>query len=96
VLCPENLWSCWINKLNKIFPCLQTQNGARTFLIPWQPISWDAKGRITLPRRAREHADIKAGETAFIVGTDYYFELWSDNEFRKKERECEAALLKLT
>ena len=92
VLCPENLWDHWIKKQKKSFPCLRTHNGARTFLIPWQPVGWDTKGRITLPRRAREYADIKVDETAIILGTDYCFELWSEKEFNKKIQECEAAL----
>jgi DNA-binding transcriptional regulator/RsmH inhibitor MraZ len=94
VLCPENLWGHWVKKLKKSFPCLRTHNGAITFLIPWKPIGWDSKGRITLPRRARDYAGIKANETAIIVGTDYCFELWSEKEFNDRVRECEAALLK--
>ncbi len=76
VLCPENLWGHWVKKLKKSFPCLRTHNGARTFLVPWQPVGWDTKGRITLPRRAREYAGIKADDTAIIMGMDYCFELW--------------------
>ncbi len=94
VLCPENLWDHWVNKLKKSFPCLKTHNGAKIFLIPWQPIGWDTKGRITLPRRAREYAGIKAEETAIIMGTDYCFELWSEKNFNDKVRECEATLRK--
>jgi DNA-binding transcriptional regulator/RsmH inhibitor MraZ len=94
VLCPENLWDQWVNKLKKSFPCLTTHNGARTFLIPWRPIGWDSKGRITLPRRAREYAGIKAEETAIIMGTGYCFELWSEKEFNEIIQECEAALKK--
>jgi len=92
VLCPENLWDHWIRKLKKSFPCLKTYNGARTFLVPWQSISWDTKGRITLPRRAREHAGIKANETAIIMGMDYCFELWPEKEFNEIIQECEATL----
>ena len=94
VLCPENLWGRWVIKLKKSFPCLETQDGARAFLIPWRPIGWDTKGRITLPRRAREYAGIKADETAIIMGTDYCFELWSEKEFNEIIQECEAALHK--
>lgn len=94
VLCPENLWGHWVKKLKKSFPCLKTHNGAITFLIPWRPIDWDAKGRITLPRRAREHAGIKADETAIIIGMDYCFELWPEKEFNDRVRECEAVLFK--
>ena len=94
VLCPENLWGHWVKKLKKSFPCLRTHNGAITFLIPWQPIGWDTKGRITLPRRAREYAGIKANETAIIVGADYCFELWSEKEFQEIIQGCEAALHK--
>lgn len=94
VLCPENLWDRWINKVKKSFPCLRTHDGARSFLIPWQPIHWDNKGRITLPRRAREYAGIKANETAIIIGMDYRFELWSEKEYNEIINECEAALEK--
>jgi len=94
VLCPENLWGHWVSKLEKSFPCLRTHNGARAFLIPWQPLIWDTKGRITLPRRAREYVSIKAGETAIIIGMEYCFELWSTKEFNKIIQECEAALHK--
>ena len=94
VLCPENLWGNWVKKLKKSFPCLRTHNGARTFLVPWQPVGWDTKGRITLPRRAREHAGIKADETAIIMGMDYCFELWPEKEFNKIIQECEATLRK--
>ena len=92
VLCPENLWSHWVNSLKKSFPCLGIRNGARTFFIPWQPVSWDTKGRITLSRRAREYAGIKANESAIIIGTDFWFELWSEIEFDEIIRECEVAL----
>jgi DNA-binding transcriptional regulator/RsmH inhibitor MraZ len=94
VLCPENLWGHWVKKLKKNFPCLRTPNGARTFLIPWQPLSWDTKGRITLPRRAREYAGIKADETVIIMGMDNCFELWPEKEFNKIIQECEATLRK--
>jgi DNA-binding transcriptional regulator/RsmH inhibitor MraZ len=94
VFCPENLWDRWINKIKKSFPCLRTHIGARSFLIPWQTVHWDMKGRITLPRRAREYAGIKADDTAIIMGMDYCFELWSEKELNDKVRECEAALLK--
>ena len=94
VLCPENLWGNWVKKLKKSFPCLRTYNGARTFLVPWQPVGWDTKGRITLPRRAREYAGIKADETAIIMGMDYCFELWPEKEFNKIIQECEATLRK--
>ena len=94
VLCPENLWDYWVKKLKKSFPCLKTYNGARTFLVPWQPVGWDTKGRITLPRRAREYAGIKADDTAIIMGMDYCFELWPEKEFNKIIQECEAALHK--
>ena len=94
VLCPENLWGNWVKKLKKSFPCLRTHNGARTFLVPWQPVGWDTKGRITLPRRAREHAGIKADETVIIMGMDYCFELWPEKEFNKIMQECEATLRK--
>ena len=94
VLCPENLWDYWIKKLKKSFPCLKTYNGTRTFLVPWQPIGWDSKGRITLPRRAREYAGIKADDTAIIMGIDYCFELWPEKEFNKIIQECEATLRK--
>lgn len=94
VLCPENLWGHWVNKLKKSFPCLRTHTGARTFLIPWQPIGWDTKGRITLPRRAREYTGIKANETAIIIGAGYCFELWPEKELNKIIQECEATLRK--
>ena len=94
VLCPENLWGCWIKKIKKSFPCLRTHVGSRSFLIPWQTIRWDNKGRITLPRRAREYACIKANETAIIMGTDYRFELWSEKEYDEIINECESALHK--
>lgn len=95
VLCPVNLWDRWTNKLKKKFPCLKNLSGARIYLVPWQPISWDSKGRITLPRRAREYAGIKAEETVIIMGTDYCFELWSEKEFNEILKECETALRKL-
>ena len=94
VLCPESFWGQWVKKLKKSFPCLMTHEGARTFLIPWQPVGWDTKGRITLPRRAREYAGIKADDTAIIMGTDYCFELWPEKEFNKIIQECEATLCK--
>jgi DNA-binding transcriptional regulator/RsmH inhibitor MraZ len=96
VFCPENLWDGWINKIKKSFPCLRTHIGARSFLIPWRTVHWDMKGRITLPRQARDYANIKANETAIIIGMDYRFELWSEKEFNDRVRECEAALFKST
>src|SRR4030042_2399529 len=93
-LCPESLWDQWTSKLKKNFPCLETHKGARTFLIPWQPISWDSKGRISLPRHARDFAGIKPDHTAIILGNDYCFELWSEEKFNEITRECEVVLQK--
>lgn len=92
VLCPETLWGKWLSRTKKRFPCLETQDGARAFLIPWQPIRWDSKGRISLPRRARDYAGIKANNTVIVIGIDYYIELWAEEEFTKTTRECEIAL----
>jgi len=92
VLCPENLWSYWVKKITKRFPCLETQDGARAFLIPWQPTTWDSKGRISLPRRAKEYAGIRANHTVIVMCIDYYIELWAEEEFSKTTRKCEIAL----
>lgn len=92
VLCPEIHWDKWLRKIRKKFPCLEIHNGARTFLIPWQPIKWDCKGRITLPRRAREYAGLIANSTVIIMGIDCCIELWAEEEFTKMTRECEIAL----
>lgn len=92
VLCPEILWGQWTDKLKKNFPCLETHKGARTFLIPWKPISWDCKGRISLPRKARDLTGIKKDQTAIILGNDYCFELWSEERFNEITRECEDIL----
>lgn len=92
VLCPENLWGHWIKKLKNKFPCFETQNGARAFLIPWQPIRWDSKGRISLPRRAKYYAGIKVNNTVIVIGIDYYIELWAEEEFVKTTRQCENAI----
>ena len=92
VLCPETHWNQWIYKLKREFPCLKTNNGARTFFVPWKPIIWDSKGRITLPRRAREYVELKPCHAAIILGNHLYFELWSEEEYTKITRECEATL----
>jgi DNA-binding transcriptional regulator/RsmH inhibitor MraZ len=92
VLCPEALWVEWTRKLKASFPCLETHSGARTFIIPWQSISWDAKGRILLPRQAREYAGIKPDHIVIILGNGYCLELWSEEEFSKTTQECEAIL----
>lgn len=94
VLCPETLWGKWLNKLKKDFPLIETHDGARSFLIPWKPIGWDSKGRISLPRRARDHIGIRAHGTAILIGTGFCFELWGEEEFNKITRECELALFK--
>lgn len=92
VLCPEALWGQWTKKLKKNFPCLETHKGARTFLIPWKPISWDHKGRISLPRKARDFVGIKTDQTAILLGNDYCFELWSEERFNEITQECEDVL----
>ncbi len=92
IMCPEALWGRWLDKLNSRFPSLQAYAGARSFLIPWQPIHWDAKGRISLPRRAREHIGITAHDDAILVGTGFYFELWGEDQFNQITQECEFAL----
>jgi len=94
VLCPESLWDQWTNKLKKNFPCLETHNGARSFLTPWQMISWDSKGRISLPRQARDFAGIKSDQIVIILGNDYCFEIWSEEKFNEITRECEVILQK--
>ena len=92
ILCPGNLWGKWLKKLKRGFPCLDTYGGARAFITPWEPTRWDSKGRITLPRRAREYAGIKAHDTVVVIGADYYIELWADEEFTRMTRECETGL----
>jgi DNA-binding transcriptional regulator/RsmH inhibitor MraZ len=92
VLCPETLWVQWTRKLKRSYPCLETHSGARSFIIPWKPITWDAKGRIHLPRQAREYAGIKPDHTVIILGNDYCFELWSEEKFNEVTRECETVL----
>ena len=92
VLCPEILWDKWVSRIKKRFPCLSNHDGARSFLIPWQPISWDSRGRISLPRRARDYVGAKAYDAVTLVGTDFYFELWAEEEFTRITRECEIAL----
>ena len=94
VFCPEKLWDSWISKIKKSFPCLRTHIGARSFLVPWQSVHWDMKGRLTLPRRARDYANIKANETAIIIGMDYCFELWSEKEYNEIINECEVIINK--
>lgn len=93
VLCPEGLWEHWVNMQKKSFPCLETHNGARTFLVPWQPIHWDTKGRITLPRQAKKLIGINASDTVLIIGNKYCFELWHEKEFNKIALECEDSLV---
>lgn len=92
ILCPEALWGKWLKKLKKSFPALNTHQGARSFLIPWQPISWDCKGRISLPRRARNHMGINSHDIVILIGTGFYFELWCEGEFTRITRECEHSL----
>jgi DNA-binding transcriptional regulator/RsmH inhibitor MraZ len=92
ILCPETLWSKWCDGLKRKFPCLRTHDGAKTFLIPWQPSNWDSKGRMSLPRQARDYAGIKANDTVILIGMNYYFELWAEEEFARITRECEIAL----
>lgn len=92
VLCPEALWGEWLKKLRRDFPAIETYDGARSFFTPWRPIGWDSKGRISLPRRARNHLGINAHDTAILVGTGFYFELWSEEEFNRITQDCELAL----
>ena len=92
LLCPEIFWGRWRNTLTRRFPCLKTNSGARTFLVPWQPVRWDSKGRISLPRKAREFAGIKPYQTVIILGNNYCFELWSEERFNEITRECEDIL----
>ena len=92
LLCPEIFWGRWRKTLTRRFPCLKTNNGARTFLIPWQPIRWDSKGRISLPRKAREFAGIQPYQTVIILGNNYCFELWSEERYNEITRECEDIL----
>lgn len=96
VLCPEIFWDQWRKAITRRFPCLKTNNGARTFLIPWQPIHWDSKGRITLPREAREFAGIKPYQTVIVLGNGHCFELWSEESLNEITRECEGILQRST
>lgn len=75
ILCPEALWGRWLNKIRRMFPCLKNHDGARTFIIPWQPVQWDTKGRISLPKQARDYAAIREYDPIIILGINYYFEL---------------------
>jgi len=92
VLCPETLWEKWLKKLKRNFPSLKTHSGARSFLIPWRPTTWDSKGRISLPRRARSHLGLNAHDTAILIGTGFYLELWTEEEYDTITQECELAI----
>lgn len=96
ILCPEALWDDWLIKLTRDFPGIEAHYGARSFLIPWQPVKWDSKGRISLPRRARNYLGINSHETAILVGAGFYFELWSEEEFTRITKDCEIAIGKTT
>jgi DNA-binding transcriptional regulator/RsmH inhibitor MraZ len=96
LLCPEIFWCRWRQTLTRRFPCLKSDNGTRTFFVPWQPIRWDSKGRISLPREAREFAGIKPYQTVIILGNNYCFELWAQERLDEVTRECEDILQRST
>lgn len=92
VLCPQDLWPCWVRKAKRTFPCLRSLSGATAFLNPWQLLCWDAKGRVTLPCCARCHADIRANERAIVLGTDNCFQLWNGTAFESIMRQCQTPI----
>lgn len=94
VLCPQQLWNRWANHLETQFPSLKTHPGARAYLTPYKPISWDPQRRLSLPAGAHNYASIRPQTTAVILGKDYYLEVWSEEEFSKVVQDCERQLAK--
>lgn len=94
ILCPQQWWNRWTDYLQTQFPSLKTHPGARAYLTPYKPISWDSQRRISLPAGAHNYVNIKPQTIAVILGKDYYLEVWSEEEFSKVVKDCERQLTK--
>ena len=88
------LWLCAIpgQKAKQRYPCLGTPEGVRAYLSPSTLIAFDHRGRIAIPERLREHADLRAGRVAVVAGMETHFEVWSQTEFDRVVAASDAAL----
>ena len=83
VMCPTALWDAWIQEAKHRFLCLSTPVGIRTCLSPSTVVQPDARGRISIPERLCEHAGLRVGDTAVVVGMEHYLEIWSPGELEQ-------------
>lgn len=79
-LCSESVWREYLQQRGGD-PEAETLT-RREFLAKSFPRTWGSKGRIYLPESVRNHAGIRPGGRAVILGAGDRFELW-------KESECE-------
>jgi DNA-binding transcriptional regulator/RsmH inhibitor MraZ len=94
VLVPAQFWDHWKEALLSEFSLLQAHPGAAAYLNPFKPVGWDRQGRVSLPALPSNYIAIRKGGGIILVGKGYYVELWTEEEFKRAFKDCEAALAK--
>ena len=64
----------------------------RKLISPAQYVDIDSAGRISIPQRSRELADLAPKSEALLVGTGYAVEIWNSEKYAQEEENCEGSI----
>ena len=64
----------------------------RKLISPAQYVDIDSAGRISIPQRSRELADLAPKSEALLVGTGYAVEIWNSEKYTQEEENCEGSI----
>lgn len=64
----------------------------RKLISPAQYVDIDSAGRISIPQRSRELADLAPKSDALLVGTGYAVEIWNSEKYTQEEENCEGSI----
>lgn len=92
VLFPQETWLAGIQNILQQNPALASPEGFRSFLSLSVPLSWHDQGRISLPDRLLQYADLRIRQLVVIVGVGGHFEIWNSEAYEEMRRRCQEAL----
>ena len=82
----EEMIDEWFRFLREQAGEIKANDFERFILSSYSKITWDKKGRFTLPEACREHLNASIGKLLLFVGAGYRFELWSDDAYQGERR----------
>ena len=83
---PRQMIREWFQFLQKKVRKINQNDFERFILSSYSKITWDKKGRFTLPEPCREHINARIGKLLLFVGAGFRFELWSDDSYQGERR----------